>query len=101
MTLVLNSARSSDSVDLAVGSRLRYLRRKHELSQKDLAGSLGISFQQVQKYEKGVNRISAGRLWQISTIFNVTPNYFYCDVLDNTPSGYISPEPLSVASTSM
>ncbi len=52
------------------------------MSQKQLAGHLGISFQQVQKYERGINRISAGRLLQIATCFGIPIEFFF----DGLPS---------------
>ncbi len=64
-------------VDIHVGKMVRVLRRTGGMSQSALAGNLGISFQQVQKYEKGANRIGASRLWQLSRIFNVSPGYFF------------------------
>ncbi len=52
-----------------------------KMSQKALGHALGISFQQVQKYEKGLNRVSAGRLKEISDILNVPVSFFYADVI--------------------
>jgi len=59
------------SRDIEVGRRVRVLRLQRRLSQTDLANHLGVSFQQVQKYENGTNRISAGRLEQISELFKI------------------------------
>ncbi len=64
-------------VDEEVGRRLHLLRLEKSVSQVSLAGKLGISFQQIQKYENGVNRISAGRLAQLSEIFDVPISYFF------------------------
>ncbi len=64
-------------VDIHVGSRLRALRVRRSLSQTNLADKLGLSFQQVQKYETGANRVSASKLFDISRIMGVTPNYFF------------------------
>ena len=47
------------------------------MPQKELARQLGISFQQVQKYESGANRISASKLWQLCEVLDVTPGYFF------------------------
>jgi transcriptional regulator with XRE-family HTH domain len=55
-------------IDQQVGSRVRLRRLMLKLSQTDLADGLGLTFQQVQKYEKGMNRIGAGRLQQIARI---------------------------------
>ena len=61
-----------DPRDIEVGRRVRALRLERQLSQSALADKLGLTFQQVQKYEKGVNRIGAGRLQTIAEIFQVS-----------------------------
>jgi transcriptional regulator with XRE-family HTH domain len=63
--------------DLHVGSRVRLRRKLVGMSQKKLGVALGITFQQVQKYEKGTNRVSAGRLQRIAELLNVPITYFY------------------------
>ena len=65
------STKSPDPVDVQVGSRIRLLRKGAQMSQTDLAEQLGVTFQQVQKYEKGVSRISAGRLTKIAAALRV------------------------------
>jgi transcriptional regulator with XRE-family HTH domain len=55
------------------------------MSQTELAGELGITFQQVQKYEKGTNRISSSRLHQIASILGVAASYFFEDPLEQVP----------------
>ena len=60
-----------------VGQRIRWRRRELKLSQEQLAELLKLTFQQVQKYEKGVNRVSAGRLFEIASVMGVSVNYFY------------------------
>ncbi len=71
--------RSSDEVDFDkhIGQRLRTRRVVLGLSQTALADGLGITFQQVQKYEKGSNRISAGRLYGCAALLDVSPEYFF------------------------
>ena len=64
-------------VDKHVGNRVRMRRHILGMSQGKLADKLGITFQQVQKYEKGTNRISAGRLQAMSHIFRVSVPYFF------------------------
>jgi transcriptional regulator with XRE-family HTH domain len=64
-------------VDVHVGKRLRVRRSLLSLSQEKLAEAIGLTFQQVQKYERGMNRISAGRLYQFSKILNVPVGYFF------------------------
>ncbi len=64
-------------VDIHVGRRMRQQREMRGLTQVDLARQLGLSFQQVQKYETGANRISSSRLWQVCDVLDVTPGYFF------------------------
>jgi len=66
-----------DNIDIHVGKRLKIRRSLLGLSQEKLAEAIGLTFQQVQKYERGVNRISAGRLYQFSKILSVPITYFY------------------------
>ncbi len=60
-----------DPVDIHVGSRLRQRRTLLGMSQEKLAAAFGVSFQQIQKYERGANRVSASRLHQLTRILNV------------------------------
>jgi transcriptional regulator with XRE-family HTH domain len=64
-------------IDKHVGSRVRMRRRMLHMSQTDLGNALGLTFQQVQKYEKGRNRIGAGRLQHISQILQVPVPFFF------------------------
>jgi transcriptional regulator with XRE-family HTH domain len=63
--------KSPDQVDVEVGQRIRVLRNDAGISQTALAEELGLTFQQVQKYEKGVNRVGAGRLTKIAGVLKV------------------------------
>ena len=63
--------------DKKIGFKLRTLRNKVGLSQGQLGSRIGLSFQQIQKYEKGLNRISGLRLYEISKIFEVELSYFF------------------------
>jgi transcriptional regulator with XRE-family HTH domain len=56
---------------------MRARRELRGLPQKELARKLGISFQQVQKYESGANRISASKMWQLCEVLDITPGYFF------------------------
>jgi transcriptional regulator with XRE-family HTH domain len=67
----------ANDIDLHLGKRLRRRRRLLGLTQQQLAGSVGVRFQQIQKYECGANRISAARLWQLSEALEVPIGYFY------------------------
>jgi len=69
--------KKADAHDLDVGRRVRTMRLLRCMSQTVLGEHLGISFQQIQKYEKGTNRISAGRLQRIAEIFDVSVSYFF------------------------
>ncbi len=69
--------RSADEVDAHVGRRLRRRRTALGVSQEQLGTALGLTFQQIQKYEKGQNRIGAGRLYRISNILSVPVQYFF------------------------
>jgi transcriptional regulator with XRE-family HTH domain len=68
------SNRSANKADTEIGRRLRLLRIERGLSQDELGSQLGISFQQVQKYEKGTNRMSAGRLAEVAKILKTSPH---------------------------
>src|SRR5277367_6609496 len=69
--------RVPNPVDKHVGSRVRMRRLMLEMSQTDIADALGLTFQQVQKYEKGTNRIGASRLQHISQILQVQVPFFF------------------------
>jgi transcriptional regulator with XRE-family HTH domain len=69
--------KSPNEVDRHIGSRVRARRIMLGMSQEKLADALGLTFQQVQKYEKGVNRVGAARLQQIATALDVPVTFFY------------------------
>ena len=69
--------RSPNPTDKHVGSRVRMRRMMLDMSQTELGNSIGLTFQQVQKYEKGTNRIGAGRLQQIARILKVPVSFFF------------------------
>jgi transcriptional regulator with XRE-family HTH domain len=69
--------KQTNPVDIQVGNRVRIRRMLIGMSQEKLGEMLSLTFQQVQKYEKGVNRIGAGRLYDISRILGVPIDYFY------------------------
>jgi transcriptional regulator with XRE-family HTH domain len=66
-----------NDIGVHLGKRLRRRRRLLGLTQQQLAGTVGVRFQQIQKYECGANRISAARLWQLSEALEVPVGYFY------------------------
>src|ERR1043165_5269673 len=69
--------KQANPIDVQVGNRVRIRRMLIGMSQEKLGDLLGLTFQQVQKYEKGVNRIGAGRLFEVSRILNVPVDFFY------------------------
>src|SRR6266550_488295 len=69
--------RSAGKPDIELGKRIRLRRVEQKISQAELGDKLGVSFQQVQKYEKGVNRVGAARLQQIATALDVPVTFFY------------------------
>ena len=73
-------AKLPSPIDVHVGAQIRMRRKSLGMSQSALAGRLGITFQQVQKYEKGMNRIGASRLQSIAEILDVPPSFFFEDV---------------------
>ncbi|WP_273719392.1 MULTISPECIES: helix-turn-helix transcriptional regulator [Bartonella] len=68
-------------IDISIGKRIRHRRIAMELSQKALGSFLGVSFQQIQKYEKGLNRVSAKCLLEIAQKLEVPISFFYADLV--------------------
>jgi len=79
----MTMAKQPDAIDKYVGSRVRMRRHTLNMTQEALAGQLHLTFQQVQKYEKGTNRISASRLQELSRILQVPVPFFF----DGAPRG--------------
>ena len=75
---------SNNAIDMHVGKRVRLRRTLLGMSQEQLGAELNVTFQQVQKYERGANRISASRLWDISQILDVPISYFFNDNSEGT-----------------
>jgi transcriptional regulator with XRE-family HTH domain len=69
--------RSARTIDVHIGKRLRDARKALDMSQTTLANLIGITFQQVQKYEKGTNRISAGRLYEVAHALELPITFFF------------------------
>ncbi len=77
----MNSVKMSASeIDVHVGTQMRKRREALGISQGRLGRHLGLTFSQIQKYEKGTNRIGAGRLYQIATFLGVAPSHFFIGV---------------------
>ncbi|MBK5928284.1 helix-turn-helix domain-containing protein [Rhodobaculum claviforme] len=79
-------------VDQHVGSRVRQRRHELGITQQVLASKLGVTFQQVQKYELGLNRVSASRLWHVARILEV-PVAFFFEGLEGAPGTGAQPVP--------
>lgn len=73
-----------DAVDVHVGSRIRLRRTLLGMSQSALAEQVGLTFQQIQKYERGANRVSASRLWEFSHALDVPVSFFFDDMDSQT-----------------
>jgi transcriptional regulator with XRE-family HTH domain len=76
---MIENKNKPNPIDIHVGSRIRLRRTMLGMSQEKLGEALGITFQQIQKYEKGTNRVGASRLQNISTILNVPVSFFFED----------------------
>jgi transcriptional regulator with XRE-family HTH domain len=74
---VKTGERRPNEVDVHVGQRLRLRRKRLSISQEKLADALGLTFQQVQKYERGFNRISASKLYEAARFLHAPVTYFY------------------------
>ena len=76
-------------IDARVGKHIRNRRMLLGMSQSELAGSLGITFQQLQKYERGLNRVGAGRLYELSQVLQAPVSYFFSgtDEAEEAPLG--------------
>ncbi|MGO8953277.1 MAG: helix-turn-helix domain-containing protein [Rhodomicrobium sp.] len=78
------TGRKPNPVDVHVGSRVRYRRMIVGMSQEKLGEKMNLTFQQIQKYEKGTNRIGASRLFHLSKILEVPVGYFFEDAFANS-----------------
>lgn len=84
--MVREEKKNPDPVDVHVGSRVRLRRMLLGMSQERLGENLGLTFQQIQKYEKGINRIGASRLYQVARALGVPVSFFF-DELHADASG--------------
>jgi transcriptional regulator with XRE-family HTH domain len=90
------------NTDILIGSRIRHFRHAQGLSQTDLANKLGITFQQLQKYEKGANRISASALILLCKALGITPNDVIGQFFEDDPTsvaGKLAEENAALKST--
>lgn len=90
-----NEARKPNPIDIHVGGRIRLRRLMNGLSQEKLGEQMGLTFQQIQKYEKGVNRVGASRLFHLAQVLDVPISYFFEDLIDeesdNIVDGFSEP----------
>ncbi|MAN47360.1 MAG: helix-turn-helix domain-containing protein [Alphaproteobacteria bacterium] len=88
----MSDSKLPSGIDRVVGQRIRWRRKELNLTQEKLGDLLGLTFQQVQKYEKGINRVSAGRLYEMSTAMGIPITYFF-----DGAEAYLEHEALQVA----
>ncbi len=85
------SNKSATKIDKMVGTNIRVHRLAAGITQEELGAKLGVTFQQIQKYEKGTNRVGSGRLYQIAEIFEVPVKSFFSGGPQQTNSHTTSP----------
>ena len=68
---------ATTEIDIYAGKRLRERRKLSNITQSKIAREFGVSFQQIQKYERGINRMSAGAIYKFSEILHIPPSYFF------------------------
>jgi transcriptional regulator with XRE-family HTH domain len=96
---MVDNKKKPNPIDVHVGSRIRFRRNMLGLSQEKLGESLGITFQQIQKYEKGANRVGASRLQAIASILDVPVSFFFDDApgrQSETAQGFAEEGPTTV-----
>lgn len=76
----INDTRSPKYIDIYAGEQLRIKRLELKMTQKTLASLVGVTFQQIQKYEKGLNRIGASRLYDFCKVLGVKPSFFFQNI---------------------
>ena len=91
----MNRTKMPDPTDRHVGSRMRLRRMALGISQSDLGSALGVTFQQIQKYEKGMNRISASRLHCLAEALKVDPAFFFESDTEKAPRYPLPPDELT------
>jgi len=82
---MISATKKANPIDIHVGQRMRARRQHLGMSQEKLANAIGLTFQQVQKYEKGMNRMGSSRLLQVADVLGVTPPYFFEGMTERAP----------------
>lgn len=97
----MRNTKTPHPVDIHVGRRVKSRRALREMSQTALADKIGLTFQQLQKYESGANRISAGRLWDIAQTLDVSVAWFFEGIEGKAPAAaeLVDAESLEFAQT--
>ena len=75
---------SANPIDKHIGAQIRRRRLLLNISQEKLGALLGLTFQQIQKYEQGMNRVSGSRIWDLCQVLGVDPNYFFMEMDSKT-----------------
>ena len=95
---------SANPIDVHVGARMRLRRTLLGMSQEKLGEAIGLTFQQVQKYERGANRIGASRLFDLSRVLDVPVSFFFDDMgeaaLSSSPAAVIKGQAITTAASS-
>jgi len=92
-----HAPRSPNPVDIHVGSRVRIRRKVLKMSQEKLGDALGVTFQQVQKYERGSNRVGASRLFRMAQVMDVPVQYFFEGLgMDNSDMSFAEDEQMPI-----
>lgn len=82
-----HAPRAANPVDVHVGARVRLRRQIMKMSQERLGDQLGVTFQQVQKYERGSNRVGASRLWRLAQVLDVPISFFFDGLTEDIEAG--------------
>jgi transcriptional regulator with XRE-family HTH domain len=94
-----NGDRRPSPIDVHVGARIRLRRTLLAMSQERLGDALGMTYQQVQKYERGVNRVSASRLFDLSRVLDVPISFFFDDLPDTVGENSAIRRPMTRSET--
>lgn len=89
------AGKNCDNIDKLVGANIRVLRLMQKMSQAALAQRIGVTFQQLQKYERGINRIGAGRLLRIANVFRISVNRLFAGA-DDQAHDPVAPSPAAL-----
>ena len=77
-----------NDVENHIGKQIKMLRLSRKITQRDLAEQMSVTYQQIQKYENGLNKISVSRLWQVCEIFQITPDALFEGILTDSEGSH-------------